>query len=86
MSAMRALIINCTLKPSPQPSNTEALAQVVADALGKDGIAVDWVRAVDHDIKPGAINTGNEDGAHHVISEIAGALTTRSAAPRGGRP
>jgi multimeric flavodoxin WrbA len=138
---MRALIINCTLKPSPQPSNTEALAEVVADALGKDGIAVDWVRVVDHDIKPGVdsdmgdgddwpavrakvlaseiliiatptwvgrpssvaqrviermdamisetdeqgrpvaynrvagvINTGNEDGAHHVISEIAGAL------------
>ncbi|MYS76416.1 flavodoxin family protein, partial [Streptomyces sp. SID5926] len=23
---MRALVINCTLKPSPQPSNTEALA------------------------------------------------------------
>jgi multimeric flavodoxin WrbA len=138
---MRALIINCTLKPSPQPSNTEALAQVVADALGKDGVAVDWVRAVDHHIKPGVesdmgdgddwpaihrqllaseiliiatptwvghpssvaqrviermdamisetdeqgrpvaynrvagvVNTGNEDGAHHVISEIAGAL------------
>jgi hypothetical protein len=30
---MRALIINCTLKPAPQPSNTEALARVVAEAL-----------------------------------------------------
>jgi multimeric flavodoxin WrbA len=138
---MRALIINCTLKPSPAPSNTEALAAVVAEALGKDGISVDWVRAVDQNIKPGVesdmgdgddwpgirrrildseiliiatptwvgrpssvaqrviermdamisetdeqgrpvaynrvagvVNTGNEDGAHHVIGEIAGAL------------
>src|SRR3954451_17870294 len=59
---MRALIINCTLKPSPQPSNTEALARVVAEALGKDGIDVDWVRAVDHDIKPGvASDMGDGD-------------------------
>jgi multimeric flavodoxin WrbA len=135
------LIINCTLKPSPQTSNTEALARVVAEAMEKDGVTVDWVRAVDHDIKPGVesdmgdgdewpavrskildaeilvmatptwvgkpssvaqrvierldamisetdddgrpvaynrvagvVNTGNEDGAHHVIGEIAGAL------------
>src|SRR4051794_39303422 len=50
---MRAVIVNCTLKPAPQPSNTEALAQVVADELVKHGVEVSWVRAVDHDIKPG---------------------------------
>ena len=50
---MRALVLNCTLKPSPQPSNTEALARVVADAMEKRGITVEWVRVVDHDIKPG---------------------------------
>jgi multimeric flavodoxin WrbA len=138
---MRALIINCTLKPSPEPSNTEALAQVVAEAMEKQGVTVGWVRAVDHNIKPGVesdmgegdawppireqilaadilvvatptwvgrpssvaqrviermdamlsetdddgrpvaynkvagvVNTGNEDGAHHVIGEISGAL------------
>jgi multimeric flavodoxin WrbA len=138
---MRALVLNCTLKPSPQPSNTEALARVVADAMEKRGITVEWVRVVDHDIKPGVesdmgagdawpairrqilaseilviatptwvgkpssvaqrviermdamisetdddgrpvaynrvagvVNTGNEDGAHHVISEVCGAL------------
>jgi hypothetical protein len=41
------------LEASPQPSNTEALAKVVAEALEKDGVTVEWVRAVDHDIKPG---------------------------------
>jgi multimeric flavodoxin WrbA len=138
---MRALIINCTLKPAPQPSNTEALAQVVAEAIQSHGVEVDWIRAVDHDIKPGVesdmgpgdawpairekilaaeilviatptwvgkpssvtqrviermdamlsetddegrpvaynrvagvVNTGNEDGAHHVITEVTGAL------------
>jgi hypothetical protein len=34
---MRAVIVNCTLKPTPEPSNTEALARVVADALEKTG-------------------------------------------------
>lgn len=138
---MKALIVNCTLKASPEPSNTEALATVVAEQLAKDGVDVDFVRAVDLDIKPGVTSdagtgdewppvhekllgseilviasptwlgrpssvaqrvlermdammtetdeegrpvaynrvagvvvTGNEDGAHHVISEISGAL------------
>ncbi|PAZ10147.1 NADPH-dependent FMN reductase [Streptomyces sp. SA15] len=140
---MKALVINCTLKKSPEPSNTQALARVVVEQLEKDGVAVEVVRAVDLDIAPGVVSepvhegddwpdmhrkllgceilvvasptwlgrpssvtqrvlermdalmseaddegrpvaynrvagvvvTGNEDGAHHVISEISGALT-----------
>lgn len=34
---MKALIINCTLKPSPATSNTEALAKVVADTVPVSG-------------------------------------------------
>ncbi|MFG3129916.1 flavodoxin family protein [Streptomyces tendae] len=138
---MRALVINCTLKPSPQPSNTEALAATVVAALKGHGAEVDVVRAVDLNLKPGVetdmgdgddwpgvhekllaarilviasptwlgrpssvaqrvlermdamlsetdgegrpvaynrvagvLVTGNEDGAHHVISEISGGL------------
>jgi multimeric flavodoxin WrbA len=139
---MKALVINCTLKASPDPSNTHALATVVAGQLEKDGAEVEFVRAVDMDIRPGVVSeavgpgdqwpqvhgklmesdilvvasptwlgrpssvaqrvlermdamlsetdddgrpvaynkvagvvvTGNEDGAHHVISEISGAL------------
>jgi multimeric flavodoxin WrbA len=135
-------VINCTLKRSPDPSNTDALAQVVVDRLEKDGVRVKVLRAVDLDIEPGVTSepvregdawpavhaelldaeilvmasptwlgrpssvaqrvlermdamlsetddqgrpvaynrvagvvvTGNEDGAHHVISEISGAL------------
>jgi multimeric flavodoxin WrbA len=138
---MRALVINCTLKPSPAPSNTDALAVVVIDALRGSGVEVSMVRAVDRAIRPGVssdegpgdawpairetlidsqvfvlatptwlgqpssvakrvlermdamisetdpagvpvaynrvagvVVTGNEDGAHHVIAEVASAL------------
>lgn len=137
---MKALTISCTLKASPEPSNTEALASVVAEALRGEDVEVDELRAVDHAILPGVTSdegegdawpaihdrilaaeilviatptwlgrtssvtqrvlermdamisetdeerpvaynrvagvvvTGNEDGAHHVISEVAGAL------------
>jgi multimeric flavodoxin WrbA len=139
---VRAVFINCTLKPSPETSNSEALGRVVADALEAEDVKVDFMRAVDHQIKPGVesdmgdgddwprirekivaseilvivtptwlgrpssvaqrvlermdamlaetddedrpiaynrvagvVVTGNEDGAHHVISEISGALS-----------
>ncbi|MDL4812973.1 flavodoxin family protein [Actinomadura opuntiae] len=138
---MRALVINCTLKRSPETSNTEALAAVVEEELRARGVKVESIRAVDLDIPPGVqtdvgpgdpwpgihrtlleseilviasptwaahpssvaqrviermdammsetddtgrpvafnrvagvVVTGNEDGAHHVISEITGAL------------
>jgi multimeric flavodoxin WrbA len=138
---MRALCLNCTLKPSPDTSNTDALAGVVLEALEADGVVTETVRVVDHDVRPGIENdmgdgdqwpairekvlaseilviatptwlgkpssvaqrvlerlnamlgetddeerpvaynrvagvvvTGNEDGAHHVIAEVAGGL------------
>jgi multimeric flavodoxin WrbA len=138
---MKALMVNCTLKSSPEMSNTEALARVVMDRLRDEGAEVTEVRAVDKEIRPGVetdmgegdewpqvhdailaseilviatptwlarpssvcqrvlermdamiaetddsgrpvaygkvagvVVTGNEDGAHHVISEVAGGL------------
>ncbi|MBC3986118.1 flavodoxin family protein [Streptomyces sp. AC563] len=138
---MKALVINCTLKPTPAPSNTEALAAVVVAECARRGVPSDVVRAVDLQLAPGVerdmggddqwptvheqilaseiliiasptwlgrpssvaqrvlermdsmlsetddagrpvafnrvagvVVTGNEDGAHHVISEISGAL------------
>lgn len=138
---MRALVLNCTLKPSPAESNTEALAKVVVKALEGQGVTTELVRVADYDVRPGVssdegdgdqwprlrakvleaeilvmasptwlgmmssvakrvlermdamlsetddqerpvaynrvagvVVTGNEDGAHHVINEIAGAL------------
>jgi multimeric flavodoxin WrbA len=43
---VKALLINCTLKASPEKSNTEALAEVVADALREEDVEVTSVRAV----------------------------------------
>jgi len=138
---VKALVINCTLKPSPEASNTHALAEVVGDELQSRGVRVEYVRAVDLNLLPGVktdqgvgddwpgvhaklleaailivasptwigrpssvaqrvlermdamiaetgssdrpvasgrvagvVVTGNEDGAHHVIAEISGAL------------
>jgi multimeric flavodoxin WrbA len=48
-----ALVINCTLKPSPETSNTDLLADEVVAALEARGATVERIRAVDHDIKPG---------------------------------
>ncbi|MDQ3729802.1 MAG: flavodoxin family protein [Actinomycetota bacterium] len=58
---MKATVINCTLKPSPEESNTEALAKVVTDALESDGIDTTVIRAVDLDLKPG-VETDMGDG------------------------
>ena len=139
---MRALALNCTLKRAPDTSNTEALAQVVLDALAEQGVETEMQRVVDYVVEPGVVSeavtdadewpilhervlaadiliiatptwigqpssvskrvlermdamlsetkddgrpvaydrvagavvTGNEDGAHHCIAEISGAL------------
>jgi multimeric flavodoxin WrbA len=136
---MRATMLNCTLKPSPEESNTQKSADHVLEALANRGVSVEVHRLVDLDIKPGVetemgddwtgvhqaivgseiliigtptwlgqpssiakkalermdamlsetddegrpvaynkvagvVVTGNEDGAHHVISQISGAL------------
>ena len=65
---MKATIINCTLKPSPEDSNTEALARVVIDALVSDGVECELIRAVDHEIRPGVesdMGEGDEWPAIH---------------------
>lgn len=138
---MRALVLNCTLKPTPDASNTQVLTDVVIDALREHDVDVETIRVADLNVPPGVVTdlgdgdewpsvhrlltasdiliiatptwlgqpssiakralermdamisetkddgtyaaynkvagvvvTGNEDGAHHVIAEVAGAL------------
>jgi multimeric flavodoxin WrbA len=52
-SDLRALYINCTLKRSPEMSNTAGLMAVSTAIMRKHGVHVDEVRAVDHDLAPG---------------------------------
>ena len=48
-----ALVLNCTLKPSPAASSSALLAQQVLDALEPHGFEGDQVRIADFDVKPG---------------------------------
>lgn len=50
---LRALVLNCTLKPSPDSSSCELLAQQVLDALADHGVSGEQVCVVDHDVRPG---------------------------------
>lgn len=71
---MRALILNCTLKASRERSNTEALLDVVAEAMRGDDIDVDVVRVVDHDVEPGVTNDeGGGDEWRAILSFVRNA-------------
>jgi multimeric flavodoxin WrbA len=50
---LRAVFINCTLKPSPEPSHTQALADISIGIMQAHGVEVEVIRAVDHDLAPG---------------------------------
>ncbi len=50
---MKALFLSCTLKEPPEPSNTEALCQVLIDQLTKEGVESELVRLSGLNIKPG---------------------------------
>ncbi|MBB5741887.1 multimeric flavodoxin WrbA [Microbacterium ginsengiterrae] len=58
---LTALMINCTLKPSPAESSSDVLGRQILSALAGHGVGVDSIRAVDHDIRPG-VETDMGDG------------------------
>ncbi|WNM27703.1 flavodoxin family protein [Demequina capsici] len=50
---LRAVYVNCTLKPSPELSHTQGLMDESIAIMRAQGVDVDVIRAVDHDIRPG---------------------------------
>jgi hypothetical protein len=52
-SDLSAIYINCTLKRSPEVSNTQGLADPSIAIMEKLGVSVEVVRAVDHEIATG---------------------------------
>jgi multimeric flavodoxin WrbA len=62
-SDLRALFVSCTLKPSPAPSNTEGLMAIAQEIMRRNGVTVDQVRAVDHELAPGVYPDMTEHGA-----------------------
>lgn len=64
MAAMtlRALVLCCTLKPSPASSSSELLGREVLAALADHDVDGDVIRVVDHDVKFGVtIDEGDGD-------------------------
>ncbi len=61
--ALRALFVNCTLKPSPTVSNTEGLIDRSRGIMEARGVTVEVLRAVDLDIATGVWPDMTEHGA-----------------------
>jgi multimeric flavodoxin WrbA len=63
LSDLSALYVNCTLKPSPELSNTQGLMDVSIAIMEKQGVAVDRFRAADFEIATGVYGDMREHGA-----------------------
>lgn len=73
-TTVRAIALNCTLKPSPAESSTELLSQLVMDALTDQGVTSSRVRVVDLDIRPGVeADMGDGDEWPRVREQIMAA-------------
>ena len=61
-SDLRALFINCTLKRSPEPSNTQGLMDISMEIMRRNGVEVECIRAIDHQIATGVWPDMTEHG------------------------
>lgn len=62
LEPLSALVLNCTLSPSPAASSTEVLGQQVLDALAEHNVSGSMVRVVDYDVHPGVeLDMGDGD-------------------------
>ena len=62
-SGLKAVFLNCTLKPSPQQSHTDGLMAVSREIMRKNGVEVTSIRAADHAIATGVYPDMREHGA-----------------------
>jgi multimeric flavodoxin WrbA len=73
-AGLKALGINCTLKPSPETSNTEALMNRVLGILEEHGVKTELLRPVDYEIKFGvSSDEGDGDEWPEVLERIKAA-------------
>ncbi len=61
-SDLKAMYINTTLKKSPERSHTQGLMDISAEIMRRQGISVDMMRAVDHEIASGVWPDMTEHG------------------------
>ncbi|MCW4386004.1 flavodoxin family protein [Salinibacterium sp. SYSU T00001] len=60
---LRAIYINCSLKPTPQQSHTQGLMDRSINIMRKQGVQLDVVRFADHDVATGVYPDMREHGA-----------------------
>lgn len=58
---IRTLFLNCTLKRSPETSNTQSLIDKVAALFAERGVECESIRVVDYDVRAG-ISSDEGDG------------------------
>ena len=74
MSDLRALVLNCTLKPAPTASSSEVLAEELLAALKEHGVEGEVVRVVDERVKFGVqLDEGDGDGWPRVREKMLAA-------------
>ena len=61
-SDLHAVYVNCTLKRSPETSHTQGLIDISVAIMEANGVMVDQVRAVDHEIASGVYPDMTEHG------------------------
>ena len=61
-SDLKALYVNCTLKRSPETSNTQGLMDLSMAVMRENGVEVDSIRAIDHEIATGVWPDMTEHG------------------------
>ena len=61
-SDLNALFLNCTLKCSPEQSHTQGLIDIAAAIMTRNGVRVDVLRPVDHEIASGVWPDMTEHG------------------------
>ncbi|MDQ3729937.1 MAG: flavodoxin family protein [Actinomycetota bacterium] len=61
-SGLSALFVNCTLKRSPEPSNTQGLMDLSMGIMERNGVSVECARAIDHEIATGVWPDMTEHG------------------------
>lgn len=71
---LAAVALNCTLKPSPQTSHTEALIKKVLRLMQPLGVASELIRVVDHNVAFGiSSDEGGDDQWPQIYKKILAA-------------
>ena len=69
-----ALALNCTLKPTPEPSSSALMASQILSELETHGVSGHALRVVDFDVKPGVeADMGEGDEWPHIRQQILAA-------------